>query len=350
MGATMHQRLDQTPTPLITAQQHNSNKHNEGSMKQHSTVGLAAIALTALLSSCGVGSSAPEVVIRPNADGTTDIQTLQLSLKTSTYNKSLGTQSQTPAGLRVSYLFQDGVMHTRIDTPKDLVLDGQARIMTFDSKTQRSRILFKDGLQPDPALQDFNPEAITEGGLSASMRMFDPKNPFKKMTVERFQVFARTAAFDVSKESDKRFVARATFTNGKFPHTVAMYFDPEIGTVTRIEDTTVSTLVTQNSVSEIKFATVSGDPQTVIPYEINTDLTITSNQNIPPVELPTNAQTLPNDQAPPLQEGEYIANHFTSAPGSGLVDVNTMHVNQVVQYEDIQVNTVTPDFVTLGGK
>jgi hypothetical protein len=319
-------------------------------MKQHATVGLAAIALTALLSSCGIGSSAPEVIIRPNSNGTADIQTLQLSLKTSTYNKSLGTQNQTPAGLRISYLFQDGVMHTRIDTPKDFLPDGQARIMTFDSKSQQSRILFKDGLQPDPTLQDFNPEAVTEGGLSASMRMLDPKNPFKKMTVERFQAFARTAAFDVSQESKRRFVARATFTNGKYPHQVAMYFDPEIGAVTQIEDTTVSALVTQNSVSEIKFATVSGDPQTVIPYEIRTDLTITSNQNIPPVELPTNAQEMQNDQPPPLKEGEYIANHFTSAPGSGLVDVNTMHVNQVIQYEDIQVNSVTPDFVTLGGK
>lgn len=262
----------------------------------------------------------------------------------------MGTQSQTPPGLRVSYLFQDGVMYTRIDTPKDLLPDGQARVMVFDSKSQKARILLKDGLQPDPTMQDFNPEAISDGGLSLSMRMLDAKNPFKKLTIERFQAFARTAAFDISKQSDKRFVARATITNGKYPHTVAMYFDAELGAVNKIEDTTVNPMVTQTSVSEIKFTTLPGDTQTAIPYEIRTDLTITSNKNIPPVELPENAQQLPNSQAPTLKEGEYIAEQFTSGPGQGMVDVNTMNVNQVVKYDDIQVNAVTPDFVTLGGK
>ena len=175
------------------------------------------------------------------------------------------------------------------------------------------------------------------------MRMLDPKNPFRKMTAERFQAFARAAAFDVSKDSGKRFVARANLNAGKFPHSVAMYFDPEIGAVTQIEDTVITPEMTQTSVSEIKFATVTGDAQTVIPYEIRTDVTVAGNQNLAPVELPENAVEIPNGQQPALKPGEYIAAEFTSAPGQGLVDVNTMKVNQVVQYEDIQAGLTHMD-------
>ena len=58
-------------------------------MKHKPTIGLATIALTALLSSCGTGSSAPEIVVRPNSNGTNDVQTLQLSITTSTYRTHL---------------------------------------------------------------------------------------------------------------------------------------------------------------------------------------------------------------------------------------------------------------------
>jgi hypothetical protein len=120
--------------------------------------------------------------------------------------------------------------------------------------------------------------------------------------------------------------------------------------VTQVEDTVITPEMTQTSVSEINFAKVSGDTQTVIPYEIRTDVTVAGNQHLAPVDLPENAVKVTGDQRPALKPGEYIAAEFTSAPGEGLVDVNTMKVNQVVQYEDIQVNTVTPDFVMLGGK
>ena len=86
-----------------------------------------------LLTACGGKTAAPVVRAQPNAEG--GISTFQVELDV-TVKDSTGLEMRSPQGFIASYMFSgDSDILMRLDMPAGMALDGQERIVLFDSAT-----------------------------------------------------------------------------------------------------------------------------------------------------------------------------------------------------------------------
>ena len=315
----------------------------------------AATVFCGLLMACGQNSTSSggaPVIVSGNSDK--DIHTLQVGLDVKSDSAAVGGSNfQTPAGLRASYLFQSGQVRARMDLPAAMFPDGQARFLLMGgggaSATPRLYLTRTQALDAqfdgDAAASMLSQYGATPGG-----GLMDLKAPFKKLSADRFVVLARQAAFDIAGNSAGKVTVRQTFGNSKLPTTATLHFDEAVGAVTSVDTTTVSPVGTQTATSDIKYAAVPGSNDTSVPYQIVTKVTthLQGDAALPPMRQP-DAQALPPGQKVPLKPGEYVAQSFTAPAGGNGADLNNRTATQTMTYQDIKVNTLEPDFFLPGG-
>jgi hypothetical protein len=304
-----------------------------------------------LLVACN-NSNPPTVVVRPNPNGTTQIETMQVKLRTSMSSRTSGFSQRSPEGLVASYKFEANGIKTRMDMPSSVFPDGRGRIGIFDTGSKSMSVFYSDSQLQD---QTLNPKMLSGladglGTFQLSFRLLDQKKPFARLSADQFLLVAKNAAFDISENTPKQLTFKQSVSQSDYLRNTRIVFDVELGAISLIEDTSINKEVTQTSVSEIQYTTPTEMPNTLIPYEVDTKVTIRLNNSVP-VQTRPEARVLPEGQTTPqLGEGEFIANVVKQVPGGNQLDPNVMTVEQKTRFETVEVNGLNADFFTLGGQ
>lgn len=303
-----------------------------------------------LLTACGGKTAAPVVRAQPNAEG--GISTFQVEMR-STYKSDNGLVAESPK-MTTSYLFREGSMAMRLDMSGMMFPDSQARVLAYDSANGgSSRLFLADGLKPDLSVssEDFNGFSEATGGMMDMMFGLSDK-PFMKLSADAFVEHLRVAAFDVTEQTEKRVVATRNMDTVFGQQTMTLYFDTEVGAITEVDNTIVTPELTQITESIIKYTQVEGIENSVIPYEIIAESTIDLTEELEPMELPVSDVVIELEEGQEIPteapEGTELVEESISPIGQGTVGVDTMTIEQTIRYDDIKVNEVPEEYITLG--
>jgi hypothetical protein len=316
------------------------------------TVGLA-------LSACGQSNgTTPPPVVRATPAANGGIETMQFSMRIAAdmsgkSKAGMGLAGNTPSGLRISYLFEKDNLKARYDIPSKMFPDNQARILLVDQKSRSARLLLDSNLQPDLSMPEASLSEMAKMVTDPSnMGFLDLQHPFKRMTADRFTVLARQAAFDVTSKTPRQLIAlRKSDLNGAKQLT-KLFFDTEVGAVTQSETSAVADNAKYTSSTTLSYVEVEGVENTVIPYKVNTAVKteLIGDTKLEPVVQGEVSEHLEPNEKLVLKPGEVIVNEYNSSSQDGTVDPNKTEMAQTVEYGDIKVNEVNPDFFTVGGR
>ncbi len=325
--------------------------------------------LLLLLSACGRSDDAPPVVeIGTQSVGT--VSTVRVSLNATVTNNMLGVTSQSPSGLIASFRVRGNKADTRVDIPGNMFEDGKARFALYNVSTGKTRVFLTSTSNPDPSLAGVNFDGISvASGLSQAFMVTD--QPFMSITTSQFTSAAQANQATVSDTSSSEIPSQTagaggTTTNGagtdttvaaaipkKATRTITvngaavtqvLYFDPNIGAVSRIDTTIVNADQTETSSARMLYTTISGITGGIVPYDVNTTLTITPKVAQPPMIFPPTDKILTSD-APVLTSGQFVAQQFTTPDP---LIISRQKITQRTRYTSIAVNTLPDSYFEVG--
>lgn len=251
---------------------------------------LATLLLTgALLTACGTAlnpSSGDEAPARAGLSGQSltaasgsSLRTYQADLAaTTTLNVAgLPTQvGQSPAGLNVAYLFNNGQVKTRLDLPGASFSDGRARIAVYDTASSRARVVFADTLAQDGSMDTTQLTTLLQHpvnfGNSVSTSTFQTQSSASfKSRMSAQGVTTTDTTTNQNGTTSAVVQARKTFNtpNGGTQSTT-LSFNPQVGMVTTASSTVSSSEGTQNTTTSFTYDTVTNLPNVRIPTRVST--------------------------------------------------------------------------------
>jgi hypothetical protein len=307
-------------------------------------------AVVLMLIGCGP-KDGPIVRVGPGTDE--GVKTFQVEINAEVAAPFMGLRTRSSRGLRAAYLFENGNLKTRLDIPAQMLPDQRSRVILTDYAQKTARVYFADNRQLDPQfdaaafgqlLMDDSP------GLQAGFG--DLRQPFRLMTSDQFEAVAHRAGFDLVDKKAQLLTVRRTYSRDGLSRKLTLTFDAGVGAVTQVEDVTVSPSATLEAVSRVQYTEVPNTTDIAVPHQIDTSSTVTLQGDLrqPTMELPVaDAELKPGEQLR-LQPGEEVVAKFSAPVGQGSVDPNIQTSQQTIRYEDIQVNTLEPDYFTFGGK
>jgi hypothetical protein len=337
------------------------------------TLGVLSL-ITVALAACNQNQQAinapPQIEAASLKPGSKGISTLQLDLSITGVSSAVGgTGFQTPAGVRASYLFQNGQVTSRMDIPGAVFPDSQDRFIVVSSKAGVNPRLYLTGSnQLDPKFNGADLAGLlSAAGAKPGSGLIDLQAPFRKLKTKCFLELAKQASFAVSNNDEREYehdddehegehsarqvTVKQTFGNASLPTTATLYFDRSVGAVTKVDSLTTSPAGTQVASTEIKYTSLPGNSEIAVPYLVKTKVTtqLQGAAQVPPMQQPTVTRTLAPDQQPTLKPGEYIAQTFTAPSGGNGADLNRQVSEQTVRYSNIKVNTLSASFFNPGG-
>lgn len=284
------------------------------------------LVLLLVLVACGspATSDIPPTIEVQGASAT--LKTVQLNMKVTVKNTRLGISTSTPTGLRASYLYSGtgGVNRQpdklRTDIPGAMYKDGRARTLVERgdvyalgaNKTGGSissagtgsdtTVYFSDSMNVDTALT----EALASSGTGSmtSLNMNLSGDPFGTVSPTVFKDNALAEGYTVSNSAGTVTATRTAPQNGGAWRQI-LYYDADVGAVSRIEVTAEGESGSEKTTTDIKYVDASGIPGMAMPYQINSTTT---------TQLP---------------------------PESDIIFGRSMTSQQTITFSDIKINTLS---------
>ena len=309
--------------------------------------------LVLVLAACGQpADGVPVVRAQPGTNGGVTTFQVEMSMESKMVSGQLaGGMAKTPPGMKVAYLFKPGNVQARLDLPASFFSDSKARILLTDQQAGTARMLLADTMQADTALPAEMLDQIGQSLSGQNLGLMDYAHPFRRLRVDEFSGLAKRASFDVSDPKDGRLIAIRTNSVGGGKQTMQLFFDVTEGVVTSTKTVMISPRSSVTATSKLSYVPVQGIDHAAVPYKIETKMqaSLEGSARQPAMKQPVAGQRLAPKQKLKLKPGEYIANQFTAPVGEGDVDVNNVESEQVIEYKDIKVNQLTPDYFSVGG-
>ncbi|WP_216322490.1 hypothetical protein [Deinococcus aestuarii] len=313
------------------------------------------------LASCNSASDAetktPLVTVAPGASS--QVTTFGMTVdSTTTYTRGPATMSgrqvSLPKGLRLAYRFSPSGLQMRADIPGQQFPDQTDRILLIDPAARKVQLLHKNTLKPDLTLAQPQREALANQlGTFANAMLLDPTHPFKRLTSGEFRLLARQANYDLKESAGNRLIYARTFADGQKQTTARLTFDSTAGQVTSSTTEVVTPEVSYTATTDIAYTSVPTLDDTSVPYRMTTRATITSRGDAAssPVEYPKADQVLGPDEELKLRDDQYVVTRFRVPEGAnGPTDINTTELETAVEYQDLEVNTLSADYFTGAAK
>lgn len=308
--------------------------------------------LTILLAAC---TSAPQkaTVIRANEEksSTGEVNTFQMKLKMhgeEVGGANIGKRMLMPE-MGAAYRFQNGKMQFRLDVPGEMYPDKQARILLSDKDGYNPKLYLKSTGNLDYSLSTDASEMLNQMSRMGVMSdLMDKRQPFKKLTTDRFLVMAKQAAYDITQNKNKVIVTR-TSTRENMKMINKMYFDEQVGAIVQNDTQFVSPEFTSTSSVSVNYTDIKGYEDLAIPYKFETRIVsdLQGDAKLPTVTMPE-SEEIPEGQQYQLKADEYVAQEYTSdISGEGIIDPNHSETHVVMEYEDIKINETSEDFFQL---
>lgn len=214
------------------------------------------------------------------ASSGTTLRTVQadLAATVSLSTPGLPTQTnQTPAGLKVAYLFNGNQVKTRLDLPGSSFSDGKARIALYDTASSAARVVFANTLAQDSSIDTaklvtlLQPQTTMGTQATGAAYQAQSSTNFKStMTAKSIP----TSDTTITQNGTSKAVVQATQTlnnpNGGTQQTLS-YFDPQAGVVTQAKSTLTTPEGIQTTTAAYSYDTVTNLPNVRIPTHIHTD-------------------------------------------------------------------------------
>ena len=331
----------------------------------HSSLNYWALALCLLLMACGggggergsqpPGTQPPETqppstqppVINAGPGSSGKVETLQFKVANVASDSALGTQQvEAPEGITASYRLTGKVTHVRIDMAGDMFLDGIPRVVFTNGNSGRAKLFIKQGDKLKPVSSQKDLQLPDFKGTFDFAFLFNDI-PFTESTPEAFIENAQEADFTVVSRNEKKIKVKRKFKEPSAEKELALTFDEEVGAVTEVEERAESEKGTARAVAKVWYAKVNGVEKGIVPYEVSTELKLSSKEKIPPVKLPTVGKTnhgaQPNGDKLQSTARRTVVREFSAPPGEGLTDFSTKTITSTVRYEDIEVNTLSSE-------
>lgn len=181
-----------------------------------------------------------------------------------------------PAGLKASYQFNGDDMKTRVDIPAEMFEDGRARIVTYNTATDRAKVLFANTLQPDTSISSTELEELLgpalkgPGGVAMNIKSFytQPLSEFAAQNGLSAQSLTQQGGLYASPTLSKSLgdVGEATLKR---------YYDPNTKLVTKYDATLNGTHSIIRGTTQVSYTPVANIAGANIPTRVVTTQSVT---------------------------------------------------------------------------
>lgn len=319
---------------------------------------LAALTIvTTLLASCSsTPGEQPTVIVQP---GSQNVTTFAMDLRTTTrHTAGPGTLTREPIqspAARVAYRFTTAGIQMRADIDGKHFEDQAGRMLLLDTATGKARILNKSTMKPDTLITPDMTRQMTQNFIKAAdMMLLDPSRPFQRLSTDSFQALAGRLQFDKAGQDGTRVTYRRVNTQGDTTTTTRLTFDTAAGQVTSTATETLTPILKVTSDTTLSYLDVNELPGTALPHTMQATISSTTRgaaakQPVPYPEVKEYPEG--TDPASVVPAGMVEVSSMRAPKGvSGLTDINTNTVQVTTTYENLAVNTLSPDYFQGGNQ
>jgi hypothetical protein len=332
------------------------------------------LALTAalVLGACN-SNTPPSVEVKPVDAGvgsSTGVHTFSAEVNTTvTSNLNLPMGSMNMQGMRVAYMFdKNGTVTSRMDTPERLFPDQQPRTLiaiipnpkvngtkTPTAQAQRPsfQVLFTRTMQLDPLMATMGEAlqgAVTQGVMAqtgtdgSSLSLFNPNAPFAKQTVAEFKANASREGFQLKSEASDEVVVERQQSQDGIMSTATFFFDVTLGAIKRSEQKSDTPVLVSSTITTIEYANVQNANHLVVPFRMNTATESQMKQ-----ANAFSAQAMSNLSPKVQAQYSQYAQMMSTIAAQGHDVTKPIHVESVLAFSSIGINSVQPSFFAIGG-
>ena len=285
----------------------------------------------------------PPPSIQVSSTQTDNVETLQMTMKMETHLEHFDLTLTPPESLAYQLYKNGELAKTRVDIPGNSYSDNVPRVFLYDVESDVGYVYKKSGstYTLDPEITS---EVIAQLGLGEQIQDANAHiEPLTTMSEEEFKLQAQTLGYNVQ-GAEGQLTAQTSDQSSEDSEEITLYYDSEVGAVTKYEQ--VSTIDGQTQVLEgtVKFTEVPGMNDIILPYETKivrpTDGTLSSQS--------TGADTL---EISPSQTDKVIPSGWSATSYEPtLTTASTDTVEQTIRFDDIKVNLVDPNIFSIGGQ